>query len=208
MYKLYYAPGACSLAVHVVLNEIGADYTLEQVDFQKRDEFLKINSRGAVPTLEEDGKILREGAAILQYLVDSNNSGLLPRQGFERAKALEWLSFANSTLHPAYSPVFGLKNLDLDDAAKAKLKAGYAQKIQKLWDDVEQTLAKNGPYLTGSTVSVADILVTVIANWTPGQFGSDIKFGSKTENLLRSVSARPSYQKALKDEGVEYKAVA
>ncbi len=208
MYKLYYAPGACSLAVHVVLHEIGGEHTLEKVDFQKRDEFLKINSRGAVPVLEEDGKILREGAAILQYLVDSNNSGLLPRQGFERAKALEWLSFANSTLHPAYSPVFGLGYLDLDDATKAKLKNVYRQKIQKLWDDVEQHLTKNGPYLTGSAVSVADILVTVIANWTPGLFGSEVKFGSKTENLLRSVSARPAYQKSLKAEGVEYKAVA
>lgn len=210
MYKLYYSPGACSLAVHAVLNELGVQYSAEKVDIKNKSEkLLQLNPRGSVPILEEDGKVIREGAAILTHLVDSNNSTLLPRQnGYERAKALEWLAFANSTLHPAYGKTFALPYLPLDDASKDKLKDAYAQQIQKYWDEIEKTLQDTGGYLTGTQPSAADFLVTVIANWTPGLFQDKVKFGPKTQNLLRSISSRPSYQKALKDEGVEYKAVA
>ena len=100
MYKLYYSPGACSLAVHVALLEVGAKFELENVSAPagqpKSAEFLKINPRGAVPVLKIDNFILREGAAILTYILDSHKSDLLPASGLERAEALEWLSFANS----------------------------------------------------------------------------------------------------------------
>ncbi len=209
MYKLYYAPGACSLAVHAVLNELKADYKAEKVDFKnKSPEFLKANPRGAVPVLEIDGQVLREGAAILTTLAETNNSTLLPTTGFERAKALEWLAFANSTLHPVYGRAFGLPYLQADDATKASIKTTLATTIQKLWDEVETQVTKEGGYLAGSQPTLADFLVTVIANWTPGLFGTTVTFGPKTQNLLRSISSRPSYQKALTDEGVQYKAVA
>ena len=209
-YKLYYAPGACSLAVHALLNEVKATYTLEKISMKEKrpDTFLKVNPRGAVPVLEIDGKPLREGAAIIITLLEQTKSPLLPATGPERAKALEWLSFANSTLHPAYSKAFGLPYLPLDDASKDKLKAGYETQIQKYWDEIETVVKANGGYLAGNQPTAGDFLVTVIANWTPGLFGTNVKFGPATQNLLKSISARPSYQKALTDEGVEYKAVA
>jgi glutathione S-transferase len=209
-YKLYYSPGACSLAVHALLNEVKATYTLEKINLKEKrsDTFTKINPRGAVPVLEIDGKPLREGAAIIITLLEQTKSPLLPTSGFERAKALEWLSFANSTLHPAYGKAFGLPYLPLDDATKEKLKTGYATQIQKYWDEIETQVKSTGGYLAGSQPTAGDFLVTVIANWTPGVFGDLVKFGPATKNLLKSISARPSYQKALADEGVEYKAVA
>src|SRR5262249_40965590 len=97
MYKLYYSPGACSMAVHVLLNEIGAPLQLESASTKegknRSPEFLKINPRGQVPVLDMDGHIMREGGAILSYLCDKHNSPLLPREGIARADALEWLMF-------------------------------------------------------------------------------------------------------------------
>ena len=209
-YKLYYSPGACSLAVHALLNEVKADYTVEKINLKEKrpDSFLKINPRGAVPVLEIDGQVVREGAAIILTLLEQTKSPLLPQSGYERAKALEWLSFANSTLHPAYGKVFGLGYLPIDDASKEKLKGVYQTQIQKYWDEIETQAKKEGGYIAGSQPTAGDFLITVIANWTPSLFGTSIKFGPATQNLLKSISARPSYQKALADEGVEYKAVA
>lgn len=208
MYTLYYLPGACSLAVHVALIETGAAFKLENVavaDGQPRPAaFLKVNPRGSVPVLQDGNFVIREGAAILTYLLDEANHELLPQSGKERAAALEWLAFANSTLHPAYGRVFWLKR-----NAKAELEAlteaGIAA-IQKLWDDVEAQLASQ-PYLCGNKPTIADILVTVIANWTP-YFGKTVNFGPHTKALFTSIISRPSYQQAMKAEQVEYKVAA
>jgi len=209
-YKLHYSPGACSLAVHAILNELKLPYTTEKVDLKqpRTPEFSKLNPRGAVPVLEIDGKVLREGASIIISLLEANKSPLLPSTGFEKAKALEWLCFANATLHPAYGKAFSLPYLPLDDASKEKLKGIYATQIQKYWDEIETQVKKEGGYLAGKQPTAADFLVTVIANWTPSLFEGKVKFGPATQNLLKSISARPSYQKALADEGVQYKAVA
>ncbi len=207
-YKLYYSPGACSLAAHAILNEIG-----EKAEFIKTPtsdgstrsaEFLKLNPFGGIPVLEENGKAINEGGAIITYLCDKHNSPLLPKSGWERATALKWLMFANSTLHPAYGRTFWIsKNLP-QDQQEAALKTAREQ-IQKLWDTVESELEKQGtPYLNGNDITAGDILVTVIANWNPQNY----KFGPKTKALLKAVSSRPAYQKALATEEVEYKAAA
>lgn len=207
-YKLYYSPGACSLAAHVILNEIG-----EKAEFIKTPtsdgstrtpDFLKINPFGGIPVLSEGNNSINEGGAIITYLCDKHNSPLLPKSGWERATALKWLMFANATLHPAYGRTFWIsKNLPADQQ-EAALKTAREQ-IQKLWDTIEAELEKQGtPYLNGKDVTAGDILVTVIANWNPQNY----KFGPKTKALLKSVSSRPAYQKALATEEVEYKAAA
>ncbi len=210
MYTLYYSPGACSMAVHVVLSEIGAPYKLENVATPagqpRAPEFLKINPRGAVPVLKEGDFVLREGAAILTYLAESTKSPLLPASGKERARAQEWLAVANSTLHPAYSRIFFLNKQLGDKAAENPLYEASVQAIQKLWDEVEDVLSKQD-YLAGNTCTLADILTTVIANWSPAS-RKPITFGAKTKALFQRVIARPSYQKALAAENVTYKVAA
>lgn len=207
MYTLYYMPGACSVAIHVALNEVGAEFKLENVavpNGQPRSpEFLKINPRGSVPVLKINDFILREGAAILLHLLDTHENSLLPKSGLERAAALEWLSFANASLHPAYSAAF-FQHRVLGDAAKENpLYKPAIEKIQKYWDEIEQLL-QTRDYLCGKDSTIADILITVIANWSP-MMKEPINFGQKTKALFNRIISRPSYQKALSTEGVTYK---
>ena len=208
MYTLYYSPGACSLAVHVALEEVGAKYQLvaAKADGKPTPEFLKINPRGAVPVLDHDGFIQREGAAILTTLLDEHRSPLLPAAGNARAAALEWLAFANSTLHPAYSRMFGLNAALGDKAAENPLYDAAIANIQKWWDDIEKRLTTS-PYLAGEECTIADILVTVIANWSPAA-KKPINLGPKAKALFTKIIARPAYQKALADENVTYKVAA
>ena len=202
MYTLLYAPGTCSMAVHVALEEAKADYELKKVTIHpKAPELLEVNPRGAVPVLLDDGFVIREGAAILVYMLEKEKSDLLPASGKERAAALEWLMFANSTLHPAYGKVFAAKGAGKLDEAKAEMTG----RIQAYWDEVEQHLNQHA-FIAGDRMTAADILLTVIANWTPGLL--DIAFGPKTKALFRTVTARPAFQKALATEQVTYKAAA
>src|SRR5262245_43008137 len=107
MYKLYYSPGACSMAVHVVLNELAVPFELAKVSTKdgsmKSPEYLKMNPRGQVPVLLIDGKPMKEGAAIITWLLDEHKSPMLPKSGMARAKALEWLMWCNASLHVGYS---------------------------------------------------------------------------------------------------------
>jgi glutathione S-transferase len=210
MYKLYYGAGTCSMAVHVALLECNQQFELERIDWtagqQRTPEFLKINPRGQVPVLVEHDHIIREGAAILIHILEKHQSPLLPRGGKDRVVALEWLMFGNATLHPAYSRCFFLKRSAEDGPVKDKLLDTAAAQVNKLWEEVEQRLAKH-TYLCGDQITIADILVTVIANWSPN-VPKPINFGPHTKKLFKAVIARPSYKKALEIEQVEYKVAA
>lgn len=205
MYKLYYSAGSCSMAIHVLLNEIGAAFELENTAIRegknRSEAFLKINPRGQVPALAEDGKAMLEGGAILTYLADKHSSNLLPSKGWERAQALQWLMFCNSTLHPAYSRCFWL--MRGEEPGKDVFLKKAAEWINRLWQDVENQL-QNQPYLCGKECTIGDILLTVIANWS-GNIPVPITIGPKTRALFARVIARPAYQKALATEQVEYK---
>jgi glutathione S-transferase len=206
MYALYYSPGACSMAVHVLLNELGQKVELKNVkEGAAKDELLKHNPRGQVPTLLIDGQPMKEGGAILAWLADAHKSELLPASGYERAKALEWLMWCNASLHPAYSKLFGVKGFSDQKVADAVRDSAVAG-IQKLWDEAEARLGKS-KYLAGDKMTVGDILLTVIANWN-GHFPGLVTLGPNVKRLIGEISARPAYQKALKDEQIEYKAAA
>jgi len=205
MYKLYYSPGACSMSVHVALNECNQSVTLEKVDLsgQRTPEYLKLNPRGQVPVLVDGDLVIREGAAILMHVLEKHNSPLLPSKDPERTQALEWLMFANATLHPAYGRMFFLKK---NGITEGPLMEATCTSISKLWEEVDQHLSSN-TYVCGEQITVADILLTVIANWS-GNAPRPITLGPNVKRLLKQVSSRPAYQMALREEQVEYKAAA
>lgn len=211
MYKLYYSPGACSMAVHVILNELGQKFELIRTSVQdgatKKPEFLKINPRGQVPVLiDEDGTVMKEGGAIISYLLDKHGSPFLPKQGLQRAKALEWLSWCNASLHGAYSKAFWIGKACNDKKEQEHLGKDICAQIQSMWDEADQRLGK-GKYLAGDFISGADILMCVIANWNQWM-PQPIRLGNNVTRVIKEITARPSYQKALKEEKVEYKAAA
>ncbi len=206
-YELYTKAGSCSMAVHAIMNEMGLDpkiHIMEQgPQGLKSPEYLKINPRGNVPCLIEDGKAMIEGGAIITYLCDKEGK-LIPKNGWERAQALQWLMFCNATLHPAYGRTFWISSNLPQEQQEAAIKTARAQ-IQQLWDYVEGELEKSGKnYLCGDEPTAADFLMTTIANWNPAAY----KFGPRVKAILKNISARPSYQKALSEEKIEYKAAA
>lgn len=203
-YKLYYKPGACSMAVHIILNELNVPFEAIKQDDLKAPDFVKLNPRGQVPLLIVDGEPVKEGAAIITYLLDTHANNLMPKSGIERAKALEWLMWCNASLHPACSKIFGLKKPSadiLDVKAKDDLQTLFLEQVQSLWDEADARLAKT-KYLAGDQVTAADILMAVIANWGVGTPGANVK------RVLKDVVTRPSYQKALAAEQIQYKAAA
>ena len=206
MYTLYYAPGACSLSVHVTLEELGVEYELKKAKIHEKEadkELLKVNPRGQVGALVMPEGNASENAAMIIYLNDKHGNKLIPAEGIERFRALQWLMFANSNLHGAYSKVMFLKKNGADDALIDKGCDG----VQKQWDDIEAELERTGnKFLAANEITARDIYATVVSNW---QFIPKLpKFGPKTKELLKAVSSMPSYQKAIKTEEVEYKALA
>lgn len=206
--KLYYSPGACSLSPRIVAAEAGIHLDFEKVDTKTKltehgRDFWQINPKGYVPALElDDGSLLTEGPAIVQYLADQKpQSGLAPANGtMARYRLQEALGYINSEIHKSYSPLFYPATPDVTrEERKEYLKKRYAL--------VDATLAKQ-PYLLGETFTAADAYLFTVTRWA--EFVAlDL---SGFPNLLafqQRVAARPAVQKALEVEGlVKAKAAA
>ena len=201
--KLYYKPGACSLASHIVLQEAGIACELDRVDTEAGKtehglDFRAINPSGYVPALElEDGDVLTEGAAILQYLADRfPATGLAPQSGtLERAKMQQHLNFVASELHKAFSPFFAASPPQgpAKDAALSKL-----DDKMRVFDD---HLSDGRAHLLGQKFSVADAYLFVVANWT-NFLGIDLTQWPNVSAFVTRVAARPSAQAAMRAEGL------
>ena len=195
--KLYYAPGACSLSPHIVASEAGIPIELEKVDLKDHktasgEDFYTINPKGYVPALQlDDGSILSEGPAIVQYLADQKpGSHLIPANGFARYKVVEWLSFINSEIHKTFSPLFGPAS---DDVKKAAM-----EKIAKRFDYVNGELAGKH-FLTGDTFTVADAYLFVMITWAHHM---KIALPDKLSAFFARVAQRPKVHEAMKAEGL------
>ncbi len=197
--KLYYSPGACSLSPHIVALEADLPLQLEKTDIGKKttasgEDFLQINPKGYVPALKlDDGTVLTEGPAIVQYLADkAPASKLIPAAGtLERYRVLEWLNFISTELHKTFSPLF---NPATTDARKQEVR----DYLTRRFATVEQQLAK-APFLTGDQFSVADAYLFTVLNW--GNFVG-LPLPAKLQEFQGRVYQRPAVQQALKDEGL------
>ena len=195
------------MALHVILEELGLDFETQKIELSKGEhkqpEFLKINPRGQVAAMEIDGEYYSENAAMIIYLNDKYGGSIIPEEGPARLRALQWLMFVNSGLHGAYSKFIFVKRNGGDES----LLTAAQNNVQAQWDEIERHLNETGQaFLAGDAVTAADIYTAVVANW--GFINEMPNFGPKTKALLQSVSARPTYQKVLVAEDVEYKAAA
>lgn len=200
--KLYYSPGACSMASHVVLNEIGKPFEIEKVDTKTKvmesgRDYWAINPKGAVPALElAGGEVLTEGPAILQYIADTNGATELspPTGTLARARVQEMLNYIGSELHKTFSPLF---QPGKSDAEKDAIRALVAKKFEWL----ETRLADGRAYLTGSSFTVADAYAFVVTNWSH-LTGISLDAWPKLQAYMQRIAARPSVQATLKAEGL------
>lgn len=199
--KLYYSPGACSLSPHIVLRELGHAFELEQVDLGTKKtasgaDFLKVNPKGYVPALVLDnGEVLTEGPAILQYLADTKGGGgLLPPVGdLRRYHVIEWLNFVSTELHKTYSPLFA-------PGTSAPHKAACKELLARRYAQTEQAL-QGRPYVTGDSVSLADVYLFVVNSWAKF-VDVDLAPYPAIKAFQGRMAARPAVQAALKAEGL------
>lgn len=198
--KLYYMPGACSLAAHIVANEAGLPIDLVKVDGKTKqtetnEDFLAVNPNGYVPTLVVDGETLTEAQLVVQYLADRKpESGLMPAAGdMARYRVQQWLAFISSELHKSFGAFF--KPGSTDEA-----KAAMREHLAKRFGYVDREL-EGKSYLTGEAFTAADAYLWTILGWA--KFANiDLSPYANIQKFMGTVAARPAVQQALKAEGL------
>lgn len=199
--KLYYSPGACSLASHIALQESGLAFDALAAPTKTHQladgtDYYTINPLGYVPLLVlDDGRQLREGQVIMQYIADQVPAkALAPANGtFERYKLQEWLGFIGTELHKGFSPLF---NAAMPEDAKTIAKTRLNSRLQ--WVDGELA---GKTYLMGDTFTVADGYLFTVAGW--GKLvGVDLSALAHLGAFMARVAARPAVQAALRAEGL------
>lgn len=197
--KLYFSPGACSLASTIAFHEAGVPVELVPVDtkvHQLKDgsDYYKINPKGYVPALQLDnGEVFTEGAALLQYIGDQKpESAVIPRQGtLDRFRANEWLTFISSEIHKSFSPLF---NPALTDEAKTVFK----DKLAKRFDGLDKHFATH-KFLMGEQFTVADGYLYTVISWSP-HVGIDLAKWKHLAEFRQRVADRPKVKAALQAE--------
>lgn len=197
--KLYYAPHACSLAPNIVLRELDLPFELIRVDNTTKrtangEDFLAINPKGYVAALQlDDGQVLTEGPAILQYLADLRpEANLIPVSGtFERVRLQEWLNFVSTEIHGGLGWLFSSQ---FPDEVKALIK----QKLFKRFVVLSQTLERQD-YLMADGFSIADAYLFTVLRWT-SLFGIDLNQWPALVRFQATVDQRPAVKAALAAE--------
>jgi len=199
--QLYYAPGACSLSPHIVLRETNSAFDLVKVDLQTKTtadgrDFRAVNPSGYVPALAlDDGTVLTEGPAIIQYVADLGGaSELAPANGtLARYKLQETLNFISTELHKGYSPLF---NPRMPEAAKALARERIAERLAT----IEARLTDRA-YLMGAGFTLADAYLFTVLSWS-GLVGVDLTPFPRIADYLDRIRARPTVVAAMKAEGL------
>ncbi|WP_435953468.1 glutathione transferase GstA [Dryocola sp. BD626] len=199
--KLYYKAGACSLSPHIILRETGVDFSLVKVDLaakktEEGDDYLEVNAKGQVPALLlDDGSLLTEGVAIVQFLADKvpDRQLLAPAGSMTRYHTLEWLNYIATELHKGFSPLF-------NPATPDEFKAITRKALEKKFHYVNEEL-NDKQWLMGLRFSVADAYLFTVLRWAQAlklEIG-DLK---NIEAFMERMKARPAVAAALAAEGI------
>lgn len=199
--KLYYSPGVCSLSPHIVLRETNTPFELVKTDIKAKTvdgggDFRTVNPNGYVPALAlDDGTLLTEGPAIVQFIADkAGATDLAPANGtIERTKMQSWLNFVSSELHKTFSPLF---NAQMPEEAKEI----FRQKLRDRFAFLDKHFAANA-YLMGGAFTVPDAYLFTILRWGKSM-GVDPNAYSNLKAYVARVEVRPAVQAALRAEGL------
>lgn len=203
--KLYYSPGACSQAPHILLHEIGLDHDAARVDLRTKivedgRSYLQVNPKGSVPALELDnGEVLTENAVVLQYLGDRAASEVLPALGdFRRYRVLEMVNFITTEVHKSFAPLFNRE-------AGEEIKRFFREQLRHKLDYVEAKIGE-GPFALGDALTIADPYLFVMTRWADAMLGLD-NWPNLSAFRARMME-RPSVRHVLRFEGLLKEEVA
>ncbi len=199
--KLFFSPGACSLAPHIVLREAGVNFLLEKVDTasyltSSGADYYSINPKGQVPLLLlDDGNTLSEGPVIAQFIADhAADTKLMPVAGsFARYRVMEWQNYITSELHKSFTPLF---NAAFDPTAKTL----HSALLRKKYEWVDSRLSDTS-YLTGEDFTAADAYLFTVTGWAK-YVALDLSDLANLQRFLNRVAARPAVREAMKAEGL------
>ena len=197
--KLYYSPGACSQAAHILLHETGFAHDSEAVDIHAKKtasgaDFFAINPKGAVPALAIGDDVLTENGAILQYIGDkAGHETLIPGAGIERYRVIEWLAYLGSDVHKSFGPLF-------NPASSDEVKAGARDAVSNKLDFLEQSL-DGRDYLTGPSMTVADPYLFAMLGWT-NSLGIDLAKWPGLTAFRERMLERPAVRTVLMAESL------
>jgi glutathione S-transferase len=193
--KLYYSPGACSLADHIALAEAGLKFDLAKVDLKSHTledgrPYAEVNPKNYVPALEfDDGALLTENVAILSWVADQAPA-LAPKGQMGRHRLLETLAYLSTELHKGFKPIFTPGTTDGEKQAARETVAKRLQFIASRF---------KGPYIFGESMSAADGYLFVMLLWAKK---NAIEVPAALESFLETMKGRPAVQRALKEEGL------
>lgn len=200
--KLYFAPGACSLATHIVLEWIGKPYETQKVEIHgtKSPALVKHNPLGAVPVLEDGGFWLTQNSAILNYLADRFPDAGIAGDGTPRGRAEvnRWLGFVNSDMHPVFKAYFGAADYLGDAKLIAKAKANAGEILARRFAVLDAQLAGR-EWLASARHSIADPYAFVLARWAAG-VGIDLGGMKNLQAFVAHMNADAGVQRVLAAE--------
>ena len=197
--KLYYSPGACSQAAHILLHETGLPHDSEAVDLRAHrtaggDDYYAINPKGAVPALVIGDEVLTENGAVLQYIGDkAGNETLLPDTGMARYRVIEWLAYLGSDVHKSYGVLWNPSSSD-------EAKQAARDTVGKKFDFLEQSL-DGQDYLAGPSMTVADPYLFAMLGWS-GMHKIDLAKWPNLAAFRERMAEKPSVQAAMQAEGL------
>lgn len=197
--KLYYSPGACSQAAHILLHETGLPHDSEAVDLRAHRtaggrDYYQVNPKGPVPALEIGDEVLTENGAILQYIGDKGgNDTLLPGSGIERYRVIEMLAYLGSDVHKSFGALW-------NPSASEEAKQAARDLVGKKFDYLEGKL-DGRDYLLGDAMTVADPYLFAMLGWT-GMHGLDLGKWPRLSAFRKRMAQRPTVQTVLRAEGL------
>ena len=199
MYKLYAIPGSCSTGIHILLKIL--DQPFEVILKDSVDNFDAINPTGAVPVLDDNGILFREGGAIALYLLEKHNSDMLPEDSLDKGTFLQKMMFNYATMHPAYNRLFFAK-ANFSGSTQTEAYTAAAAALNDRWKVIDRQLESNR-FVSGDQVTIIDYMLCIYANWGTF-FEVDISLGNNVERMIKEVSQLPEFQSAFEAEGLEY----
>lgn len=206
--KLFYSPGACSLAPHIVMAELNMAYEVESVDLRKKitatgADFKMINPKGSVPALRlESGDIMTESGVLIQYLADQKpEAGLFAKFGsMERFRTQEMINFISTDLHKNFTPLWITSLIAKSTETQNDITTFYKAVLTQKLAFVSEKLGSND-YIMGKDFSIADAYLFTVMSWAKMK-EIDLNQFSNLNNYMARMSARPAVQKAMREEGL------